>query len=122
MIAAESFARFDEREQAEAGRQFNAWITSQFLHGEQGALLATAKLVQEVPWTEAKYYGATQVIDEARHVEAYARYLDEKLELTYPCNDNLRQPLDPVIPDTPWAAPYPRLQIIAEAHALPPLA
>src|SRR3546814_2985181 len=81
MIAAESFARFDEREQAEAGRQFNAWITSQFLHGEQGALLATAKLVQEVPWTEAKYYGATQVIDEARHVEAYARYLDEKLEL-----------------------------------------
>src|SRR3546814_16029289 len=64
--------------------------------------LATAKLVQEVPWTEAKYYGATQVIDEARHVEAYARYLDEKLELTYPCNDNLRQLLELVIADTRW--------------------
>ena len=27
----------------------NAWMLSQFLHGEQGALLATAKIVQAVP-------------------------------------------------------------------------
>lgn len=118
MIAAESFARFDEREQAEAGRQFNAWITSQFLHGEQGALLATSKLVQEVPWTEAKYYGATQVLDEARHVEAYARYLDEKLELTYPVNDNLRQLLELVVADTRWDVTYLGMQIIVEGIAL----
>jgi hypothetical protein len=118
MIAAESFARFDEREQAEAGRQFNAWITSQFLHGEQGALLATAKLVQEVPWTEAKYYGATQVLDEARHVEAYARYLDEKLELTYPVNDNQRQLLELVVADTRWDVTYLGMQIIVEGIAL----
>jgi ubiquinone biosynthesis protein len=118
MIAAESFARFSPTEQAEAGRQFNAWITSQFLHGEQGALLATAKLVQEVPWTEAKFYGATQVIDEARHVEAYARYLDEKLELTYPCNDNLRQLLELVVADTRWDVTYLGMQIIVEGIAL----
>jgi len=118
MIAAESFERFNERERAEAGRQFNAWITSQFLHGEQGALLATAKLVQEVPWTEAKYYGATQVIDEARHVEAYARYLDEKLELTYPVNDNLRQLLELVVADTRWDVTYLGMQIVVEGIAL----
>ncbi len=118
MVAAESFARFDERQQAEAGREFNAWITSQFLHGEQGALLATAKLVQEVPWTEAKYYGATQVIDEARHVEAYARYLDEKLELTYPVNDNLRQLLELVVADTRWDVTYLGMQIVVEGIAL----
>jgi predicted unusual protein kinase regulating ubiquinone biosynthesis (AarF/ABC1/UbiB family) len=118
MIAADSFERFSPTEQAEAGRQFNAWITSQFLHGEQGALLATAKLVQEVPWTEAKYYGATQVIDEARHVEAYARYLDEKLELTYPVNDNLRQLLELVIADTRWDVTYLGMQIIVEGIAL----
>ena len=118
MIAADSFARFDERQQADAGRQFNAWITSQFLHGEQGALLATAKLVQEVPWTEAKYYGATQVLDEARHVEAYARYLDEKLELTYPVNDNLRQLLELVVADTRWDVTYLGMQIIVEGIAL----
>lgn len=118
MIAAESFARFSAVEQAEAGRQFNAWITSQFLHGEQGALVATAKLVQEVPWNEAKFYGATQVIDEARHVEAYARYLNEKLELTYPCNDNLRQLLELVVADTRWDVTYLGMQIIVEGIAL----
>jgi ubiquinone biosynthesis protein len=118
MIAAESFERFTPAEQAEAGRQFNAWITSQFLHGEQGALLATAKLVQEVPWTEAKFYGATQVIDEARHVEAYARYLDDKLELTYPVNDNLRQLLELVVADTRWDVTYLGMQIIVEGIAL----
>ncbi len=45
MIAASSFERFNEREVANAAHQFNAWITSQFLHGEQGALVATAKLI-----------------------------------------------------------------------------
>jgi ubiquinone biosynthesis protein len=118
MIAAESFERFDDRQRAEAGRQFNAWITSQFLHGEQGALLATAKLVQEVPWTEAKYYGATQVIDEARHVEAYSRYLNDKLELTYPVNDNLRQLLELVVADTRWDVTYLGMQIVVEGIAL----
>ena len=118
MIAATSFERFDDAEKANAARHFNAWITSQFLHGEQGALLATAKLVQEVPWTEAKYYGATQVLDEARHVEAYARYLDEKLELTYPVNDNLRQLLELVVADTRWDVTYLGMQIVVEGIAL----
>ena len=118
MVAAESFDRFDDAEKAEAGRQFNAWITSQFLHGEQGALLATSKLVQQVPWSEAKFYGSTQVMDEARHVEAYARYLDEKLELTYPCNDNLRQLLEIVIADPRWDVTYLGMQVIVEGIAL----
>ncbi|GIT46661.1 MAG: hypothetical protein Ct9H300mP12_12460 [Acidimicrobiales bacterium] len=69
---------------------------SQFLHGEQGALLCTARLVEAVPWIEAKYYGSTQVVDEARHVEAFARYLDEKMPTTYPINENLKSLLDTV--------------------------
>src|SRR5262249_12028232 len=36
------------------------WMLSQFLHGEQGALLATAQIVNTVPWTEAKFYAANQ--------------------------------------------------------------
>ena len=48
---------------------------SQFMHGEQGALMCTAKIVETVPWIDAKYYAATQVIDEARHVEVFSRYL-----------------------------------------------
>ena len=118
MIAATSFARFDERERANAAHQFNGWITSQFLHGEQGALLATAKLVEEVPWAEAKLYGATQVFDEARHVEVYARYLDEKLELTYPVNPQLQQLLEMIVTDTRWDVTYLGMQIIVEGIAL----
>jgi predicted unusual protein kinase regulating ubiquinone biosynthesis (AarF/ABC1/UbiB family) len=118
MIAAESFERFDAREVANAGRHFNAWITSQFLHGEQGALLATAKLVESVPMAEAKFYGATQVLDEARHVEAYARYLDEKLELTYPVNANLKELLELIVADPRWDVTYLGMQIIVEGIAL----
>ncbi len=63
---------------------FNAWMLSQFMHGEQGALLATAQIVETVPWMEAKFYAANQVADEARHVEVYRRYLTEKLGVELP--------------------------------------
>ena len=79
---------------------------SQFLHGEQGALLCTARLVEAVPWIEAKYYGSTQVVDEARHVEAFARYLDEKMPTTYPINENLKSLLDTVLTDERWDLVY----------------
>src|SRR5438552_15816272 len=59
---------------------------SQFLHGEQGALICTARIVETVPWIDAKYYASTQVVDEARHVEVFGRYLEEKLETRYPMN------------------------------------
>ena len=118
VAATDAFARFTDAERGEAARQFNAWLTSQFLHGEQGALLATSKLVTQVPWVEAKYYGATQVMDEARHVEVYARYLQEKLELTYPVNDNLRQLLELIVADPRWDVTYLGMQIIVEGIAL----
>jgi hypothetical protein len=51
--------------------EYQNWLLSQFMHGEQGALLCTAKIVETVPWIDAKYYAATQVMDEARHVEVF---------------------------------------------------
>src|SRR5207253_365561 len=63
----------------ELNLNITAWMLSQFLHGEQGALLATAKIVQGVPWEQAKCYAANQVAEEARHVEVYHRYLTDKL-------------------------------------------
>src|SRR6478609_1723922 len=56
------------------------------VHGEQGALLTAAQLVNTVPWVDAKYYAANQAADEARHVEVYERYLREKVEVVYPIN------------------------------------
>src|SRR4029453_14198016 len=73
----------EDKQVMEFQLNMNAFMLSQFLHGEQGALLAPAKIVQGVPWTEAKFYAANQVADEARHVEVYHRYLTEKLGLSY---------------------------------------
>jgi hypothetical protein len=66
------------------------WQLCQFLHGEQGALLATAQIVDTGPWYEAKQYGATQVMDEARHVEVYRRFIQEKLGHEYPSTRSSR--------------------------------
>src|SRR5438270_6691720 len=54
----------------------HGWLISQFMHGEQGALIATAKICAAAESIDDKYYAAAQVADEARHVEAYQRYLD----------------------------------------------
>src|SRR5262245_30048770 len=78
----------DEQWTKMAIEAFN-WRMSQFLHGEQGALICTAKIVETVPWIDAKYYASTQVMDEARHVEVFARYLDTKLDGHYPVNPAL---------------------------------
>jgi hypothetical protein len=95
-----------------------SFMLSQFLHGEQGALLATAKIVQGVPWEEAKFYAANQVADEARHVEVYHRYLTEKLGVSYPVNDNLRTLLDQIIRDPRWDITFLGMQIMVEGLAL----
>jgi hypothetical protein len=95
-----------------------AWMLSQFLHGEQGALLATAKIVQGVPWEEAKWYAANQVADEARHVEVYHRYLTEKLGRSFEVNRHLRTLLDQIVSDSRWDMTYLGMQIIVEGLAL----
>ncbi len=95
-----------------------SWTLSQFLHGEQGALLATAQIVTTVPNIDAKFYAATQVMDEARHVEVYERYLREKVELTYPINEHLRSLLDSILSDPRWDMKYLGMQILVEGLAM----
>ena len=91
---------------------------SQFMHGEQGALICTAKIVETVPWIDAKYYAATQVMDEARHVEVFAKYLDDKLSGHYPMNAHLGLLLDDIINDSRWDMTYLGMQIMVEGLAL----
>ena len=95
-----------------------SWTLSNFMHGEQGALLATAQIVTTVPWADAKFYAATQVMDEARHVEVYERYLREKIQLTYPINEHLRALLDKILSDSRWDMKYLGMQILVEGLAL----
>lgn len=96
----------------------SSFMLSQFLHGEQGALVATAKIVQTVPWEEAKFYAANQVADEARHVEVYHRYLTEKLGISYEVHPSLRRLLDDIVKDSRWDVTYLGMQIMVEGLAL----
>jgi hypothetical protein len=96
----------------------NSFLLSQFLHGEQGALLATAKIVETVPWAEAKFYAASQVLDEARHVEVYHRYLTEKLGLSYGVHPSLQTLLDDILRDPRWDLTFLGMQILVEGLAL----
>jgi hypothetical protein len=100
------------------GVESQNWMLSQFMHGEQGALLCTAKIVETVPWIDAKYYASTQVMDEARHVEVFAKYLDTKLTGHYPINAHLRLLLDDIINDSRWDMTYLGMQIMVEGLAL----
>ena len=95
-----------------------AWQLCQFLHGEQGALLATAQIVNAVPWYEAKQYGATQVMDEARHVEVFRRFIQEKLGVEYDVNRKLKKLLDQILVDSRWDMKFLGMQIIVEGLAL----
>ncbi|MHB8329842.1 MAG: ferritin-like domain-containing protein [Acidimicrobiales bacterium] len=110
--------KMNDRERGEVRRHLEAWRFSQFMHGEQGALICTAKIVQTVPDIDSKFYAATQVIDEARHVEVYSRYLHEKLQLVYPLNPNLESLLDDVIRDSRWDMTYLGMQVLIEGLAL----
>jgi hypothetical protein len=112
------FAKWTEKQWLELGIEGNRWTMSQFLHGEQGALVCTGRIVETVPWIDAKYYAATQVMDEARHVEVFARYLDEKLEGRYPINAHLGMLLDDIISDSRWDITYLGMQIMVEGLAL----
>jgi hypothetical protein len=94
------------------------WQLCQFLHGEQGALLATAQIVDSTPWYEAKQYGATQVMDEARHVEVYHRFVTEKLQHEYPVNPHLKKLLDAILSDSRWDMKFLGMQIMVEGLAL----
>lgn len=108
----------NDEEKGEARQHFEAWRFSQFMHGEQGALMCAAKIVQTVPDIDSKFYAATQTIDEARHVEVYSRYLHEKIGLVYPLNANLRSLLDDVISDSRWDFTYLGMQVLIEGLAL----
>ncbi|MEY2566406.1 MAG: hypothetical protein QOE35_935 [Actinomycetota bacterium] len=112
------FAKWTDKEWIQVGIESQNWTLSQFLHGEQGALVCTAKIVESVPWIDAKYYASTQVMDEARHVEVFAKYLDTKLSGHYPINAHLRLLLDDIITDSRWDMTYLGMQIMVEGLAL----
>lgn len=95
-----------------------SWFLSQFLHAEQGALYAASQVVEGIPSLDGKLYGATQVMDEARHVEIFDRYVDSKLNKRYQINDNLYVIIDELLTDSRWDMKFLGMQIMVEGLAL----
>jgi hypothetical protein len=98
-------------------RHFQAWQLSQFMQGEQGALICAAKIVTQVPDADSKFYAATQTIDEARHVEAYKRLLT-KFGVAYPMTKPLKELIDQTLRDSRWDMTYLGMQVVIEGLAL----
>ena len=113
-----AFRRLTPREKGRQRRGLMAWMLSQFLHGEQGALFAAAQVTEAVPWMDAKLYGSTQVVDEGRHVETFHTYLTRKLEQLYNIDDNLYVVIDALMTDSRWDLKFLGMQIMVEGLAL----
>jgi hypothetical protein len=118
IFGSDIYAKLSQKEKETLRGELNSWILSQFLHGEQGALLAASQLVSSVPDIESKFYASTQVMDEARHVEVYDRYLHEKIGWSYGISPHLKQLLDLILTDSRWDMKILGMQIMVEGLAL----
>ncbi len=118
LYGSRTYERLSPAGRDELGQHLAAWQFSQFLHGEQGAAICAARIVESVPDMDAKFYAATQVMDEARHVEVFARFLREKIGLTYPVNPHLQALLEDTLADSRWDLPYLGMQVLIEGVAL----
>ena len=96
----------------------NCWATSQFLHGEQGALLVASQLASCAPTYNAKLYAASQTFDEARHVEAFNKYLQQRLKRSWPIGRALKGLLDKILTDPRWDLKFIGMQVVIEGLAL----
>jgi hypothetical protein len=110
--------KLSPKQHAELRYHSQVFNLSQFLHGEQGALVCAARIVKDVPRIESKFYAATQVMDEARHVEAYRRLLLEKFKFAYPISKPLKTLLEQALNDPRWDFTYLGMQVLIEGLAL----
>jgi len=103
--------------QWEVSRRTAAFMLSNFLHGEQGALMVASQLVNAVPHMDGKFYAATQTMDEARHVEVFAKFI-QGIDQIYPIMPSLKQILDATLGHEDWLHKAVGMNIVVEGLAL----
>lgn len=118
LVGLDLWERMPQSEKDKFSLYHSSWVFSQFLHGEQGALNVAAHIVESVPDMDSKFYAATQVMDEARHVELYERFIREKIGTFFPINPDLAHLLDESLRDSRWDLPYLGMQVLIEGLAL----
>jgi hypothetical protein len=111
--------RLTAAERGELNLHFASWRLGVLLYGEHGAMLLCSQLVECVSGTDAKFFQATQVVDEARHNEVLHRYVTERLGgLRYPLPDFERELFDTLLSDRRWTVKTIGLQLVAETFAV----
>jgi hypothetical protein len=105
------------KQKVELDTRRSAWTLSQMLHGEQGAMMCCGQLVDVIPDMDGKLYASTQVIDEARHVEVFHRYI-QRLDRVYPLMGPLKSLLNAVLSADLWQMKCVGMQVIAESLAM----
>ena len=111
------FKKLSKSQQETFTAHSTAQLLSQFLHGEQGALMTAACVTHSVPDEGAKLYAATQTMDEARHVEVYAKYCD-KIALIYPMSPWLKALIDATLQSDRYEKVMIGMNMIVEGLAL----
>ncbi|HWB65348.1 MAG TPA: ferritin-like domain-containing protein [Mycobacteriales bacterium] len=114
----EIWEKMSKEEQDNFTHHQAAWTWSQFLHGEQGAMITAARIVETVPDLDSKFYGSTQTMDEARHVEVFSRFLQEKIGTVFPMNKDLAALLNDALTASEWDYAYLGMQVLIEGLAL----
>ena len=114
----DAWKNLSDEEKIEFDRHETAELLCQFLHGEQGAIVVASQIASCAPTYNAKLYAASQTFDEARHVEVFNRYLQEKIGFHYPVNANLKALLDKILTDERWDLKFIGMQVIIEGLAL----
>jgi hypothetical protein len=116
--AHEGYNKLTVEERVEFHIDMNSWAVSQYLHGEQGALLVASQLASCAPTFNAKLYAASQTFDEARHVESFNKYLQTRIGRTWPITVPLKSLLDKILTDPRWDLKFIGMQVIIEGLAL----
>jgi len=111
------FKKLSRSQQESFTAHSTAQLLSQFLHGEQGALMTAACVTHSVPDATAKLYAATQTMDEARHVEVFAKYCN-KIAMVYPMSGWLKQLIDATLKSDRYEKIMIGMNMIVEGLAL----
>jgi hypothetical protein len=109
--------RLSESQKETFRAHLSAHRLSQFLHGEQGALMTAATLTHSVPDYEAKLYASTQTVDEARHVEAFEK-LVRRVAIVYPMSPYLKGLIDATLKADHWVKIAIGMNMVIEGLAL----
>ncbi len=113
-----NWAKLSKQDQAQVRQHYQAYTVSQFLHGEQAAMLAAGRLIEVLPELSAKNFAAQQAADEARHAEVFSHLLHNKIGIFYDFDDGISSLIRWGLSDRRWDFVVLTTQVLLEGLAL----